>query len=55
MNTKRRLSGRYSSTDIAVLKIDAHGLTPAAFGNSDAVEVGEWVEAVGNPLQLSST
>ncbi len=42
-------------TDLAVIKIDASGLTPAYFGNSDSVEVGEWVLAVGNPLGLTST
>jgi len=47
--------GTDPSTDLAVIKIDAHGLTAAAFGNSDALEIGEWVEAIGNPLRLSST
>jgi len=42
-------------TDLAVIKIKASGLTPAYFGNSDSVEVGEWVLAVGNPLGLTST
>lgn len=37
-------------TDIAVLKIDATGLTPAEFGNSDDLQVGELVVAIGNPL-----
>jgi len=45
-----RVIGRDPATDVAVLKIDATGLTPAPFGNSDASRVGEWVLAVGNPL-----
>jgi serine protease Do len=45
-----RVIGRDPATDVAVLKVDATGLTPAPFGNSDASRVGEWVLAVGNPL-----
>ncbi len=37
-------------TDVAVVKINATRLAPAALGNSDDVKVGEWVLAVGNPL-----
>lgn len=37
-------------TDLAVLKINAEGLTPAEFGNSDDLKVGELVVAIGNPL-----
>jgi len=45
-----RVIGTDPNTDVAVLKIDAEGLTPAALGNSDAARVGEWVLAIGNPL-----
>lgn len=47
--------GRDPSTDIALIKIDAHDLPTLAFGNSDEVQVGQWVLAVGNPLNLTST
>ena len=45
-----RVVGTDPATDVAVLKIEASGLTPAPFGDSDASRVGEWVLAVGNPL-----
>jgi serine protease Do len=47
---KAKVVGRDPNTDVAVIKIDATGLTPAPLGNSDASRVGEWVLAVGNPL-----
>ena len=49
------LVGSDPRTDIAVIKIDATGLKPATIGTSDAVEIGEWVLAVGAPLNLKST
>lgn len=42
-------------SDIAVLKIDAEGLVPIEFGNSDKVRVGQMVFAVGNPFGLQET
>ncbi len=39
-------------TDLAVLKIDKTGLTPAVLGNSNEVQVGEFVMAIGNPLGM---
>lgn len=44
--------GTDTYTDLAVLKIDKTGLTPATLGNSDNVRVGEFVMAVGNPLGM---
>ncbi len=49
------LVGTDPTTDIALLKIEEKGLPYLNFGNSDAVEVGQWVIAVGNPLSLNST
>ncbi len=47
--------GADPSTDIAVLKIDKDGLPSIALGNSDDLAIGEWVLAVGNPFNLTST
>ena len=44
------LVGEDTTSDIAVIKIDANGLTPATVGNSDSLKVGQNVMAVGNPL-----
>ena len=41
-------------TDIAVLRTEASGLAPAGFGNSEALEAGEWVVAIGAPARVSS-
>lgn len=51
------LVGEDRQSDIAVLKIDAHGLHAASFGRSDELAVGDAVAAIGNPLgdQLSGT
>jgi serine protease Do len=52
---KAKLIGTDPSTDLAVIKIEGKDLPAAALGNSDNVQVGEWVLAIGNPLQLTST
>ena len=53
---KAKLIGTDSKMDIALLKIDAgEKLQYTAFANSDSVKVGEWVLAVGNPYNLTST
>jgi serine protease Do len=51
-----KVIGRDAKTDIAVIKINAKSSLPAAnFGDSDQLEVGEWVVAIGNPFGLDST
>jgi Do/DeqQ family serine protease len=52
---KAKLIGGDEATDIAVLKIEGKDLHVLPFGNSDILKVGEWVLAVGNPLNLTST
>ncbi len=59
LNDKReftaRVVGTDHSTDLALLKIETEGLPFITFGNSDALRIGEWVLAVGNPFNISST
>ncbi len=59
LNDKRTyeatLIGRDPSTDLALIKIEADDLPFIIFGNSDDVHIGEWVLAVGNPFNLTST
>ena len=50
-----QIVGRDPSTDLALLKIDGKNLPTLEFGNSDKVRIGEWVLAVGNPFNLTST
>jgi serine protease Do len=50
-----RVVGRDPATDVAVIKISASDLTPIALGNSDAPRIGDWVLAVGNPLNFTFT
>ncbi|MEI7983146.1 MAG: Do family serine endopeptidase, partial [Bacteroidota bacterium] len=47
--------GTDPSTDLALIKIDEKELPFLAYGNSDDVKIGEWVLAVGNPFNLTST
>ena len=49
------LVGSFAADDIAVIKITAPGLTPAVFGDSSALSVGDFVLAMGNPLGLQSS
>lgn len=49
------LLGSDQATDIAVLRIEASGLTAARLGDSDGVGVGEWVLAIGSPFGLEQT
>ncbi|MDX1350503.1 MAG: trypsin-like peptidase domain-containing protein [Putridiphycobacter sp.] len=49
------LVGTDPSTDLALIKIDGFKLKHTEFGNSDQLKLGEWVLAVGNPLNLQST
>lgn len=48
-----KLIGQDPKTDLALLKIDATKFTPAKYGDSDILEVGEWAIAIGNPLGFS--
>lgn len=52
---KAKLIGADPSSDIAVLKIEAKGLPFMLYGNSDEVKIGQWVLAVGYPLNLEAT
>ncbi|MEN9444373.1 MAG: hypothetical protein RIS47_1263, partial [Bacteroidota bacterium] len=52
---KAKLVGTDPTTDIALLKIEGKDLHSIPWGNSDDIKVGEWVLAVGNPFNLTST
>lgn len=52
---KAKLIGSDKLTDLAILKIDAKDVPFLTFGDSDALEVGEWVLAIGNPFGLDHT
>lgn len=59
LNDKRsfvaELIGNDPSADLAVLKIESSNLPIIEFGNSDKTKIGQWVLAVGNPFNLTST
>ncbi len=59
LNDKRtytaEIIGTDPSTDLALIKIDEDNLPFISYGNSDDIRVGEWVLAVGNPFNLTST
>jgi serine protease Do len=50
-----KVIGTDPSTDLALIKIEEKNLPFASFGNSDNLKVGEWVLAIGNPFNLTST
>jgi serine protease Do len=52
---KAKVIGTDSNTDLALLKIESSALDFLVFGNSDSLQVGEWVMAIGNPFKLQST
>ena len=52
---KAKLVGTDKNTDIAVLKIEAQNLPEIKLGSSRTLQIGEWVLAVGNPFNLTST
>ncbi|MEO6883166.1 MAG: Do family serine endopeptidase [Bacteroidia bacterium] len=59
LNDKRtyeaKVIGKDPTTDLALLKVDDQNLPFMTYGNSDEVKVGQWVLAVGNPFNLTST
>jgi len=59
LNDKREYTAKVvgidHSTDLALLKLDGKDFPFITFGNSDAMKVGEWVLAVGNPFNITST
>lgn len=59
LNDKREyeavIIGMDEKNDLALLKVNAKGLKTVTYGNSDDVRIGEWVLAVGNPFNLTST
>ncbi len=56
-NTKRKAKvvGLDAATDVALIKVEGGPFVPLPLGDSDALRVGEWVMAVGNPLRMDHT
>jgi serine protease Do len=52
---KAELVGSDPTTEVALIKIDASGLEDVVLGNSDNLQIGEWVLAIGSPYALAST
>ena len=52
---KGRIIGLDETTDLALVKVEAKNLPAITIGNSDELKIGEWVLAVGNPFNLTST
>lgn len=52
---KGRIVGTDATTDLALIKIETTGLPAITVGSSDALKLGEWVLAIGNPFSLTST
>lgn len=53
VNLPALLVGCYAEMDLAVLKVEAHGLVPAEFGDSEQLQEGDTVVAIGNPLGIT--
>ena len=54
-NYTAKVVGKDANTDLALIKIDGHDLTVLPFGNSDDARLGQWVLAIGYPLNLDVT
>jgi len=54
-NYKAKVIGTDANTDLALIKIDGHGLAAMPMGNSDDARLGQWVLAIGYPLNLDVT
>lgn len=52
---KAKIVGRYPDADLAVLQIEASGLPTMELADSDKAQVGQWILAIGNPFDLTST